>query len=54
MTEPQYTPEQISLYAQLEAITAAMNMHVTRSEDLALQAARIVRELEDTKAGVIA
>ncbi len=47
MTENIPTPEQISLYAQLEAIQAAMEMHVKRSEALALQAARLIRELED-------
>ncbi len=51
MTEPQLSTEQISLYAQLEAIQAAMEMHVKRSEMLALQAARLIRELEDTSAG---
>ena len=47
MTEPQLSTEQISLYAQLEAIQAAMEMHIKRSEALALQASRLVKELED-------
>ena len=51
MTEPQYTPEQISLFAQLEAIAAAMEMHIKRSEALALEATRVQRELEDTEPG---
>ena len=51
MTEPQYTPDQISLYAQLEALEAALEMHVNRSEAIALQVRRIVVELEDTRAG---
>ena len=48
MTENIPTTEQISLYAQLEAISAAMEMHVKCSEALALQAQRLQRELEDT------
>ena len=51
MTEPQYTPEQISLYAQLESIEAAMEMHIKRSEALALQVKKIVAELEDSPQG---
>lgn len=48
MTENIPTSDQISLYAQLEAIAAAMEMHIKRSEALALQAQRLQRELEDT------
>lgn len=48
MPENQYTPEQVSMYAQLEAIYAALEMHVKRSEALALQAQRLQKELEDT------
>lgn len=49
MTEPQYTSQQISLLAQLEALEAALEMHIKRSEALALQTKRLVIELEDSR-----
>ncbi len=52
MTETQLTPEHISLYAQLEALQAALEMHVKRSEALALQINKIVKELEELPQGV--
>lgn len=45
--ETQNEVERISLYAQLEAISAALEMHVKRSEALALEAQRLQKELED-------
>ncbi len=52
MTETQLSPEHVSLYAQLEALQAALEMHVKRSEELALQVTRIVKELEELSQGV--
>ena len=51
MAEPQYTQEQISLFAQLEALEAALEMHMKRSEAIALQVKRLIVELEDNSTG---
>jgi len=51
MTENTLDINVISLHAQLEAISAAMEMHIKRSEALAVEAQQIERELEAIEQG---
>lgn len=47
MSEPHTEIERISMYAQLEALYAALEMHVKRSETLSLEIQRLQKDLED-------